>query len=275
MDWNNKIFNIFGLSNKEIAVLSSLVTYKNVQDLSKDSNISRTGVNHILNNLKEKGLINQKSSGKRCKYIAINEDELRDKISKITSMIELQNVNKKGVRVRISKKDEFVVHVGCEEIIPAYKRIAFENKNERICAIQHHRSWNELIEKISPEQLIDFNEAIKKNNLILDGMLNKSAYQSYKNEIKSDPKKNEEVVKSLEGRMADYTVFDDNFFNYNAEIWIFKTTTLIINWYDEVAIEITNSDMTSFIKDMFNFVKESGVKFDHNQAIKKVLNSNQ
>jgi hypothetical protein len=161
--------------------------------------------------------------------------------------------------------------VGAKEIIPAYKRIASANRNERVRAIQHHRSWNELIKKISPAQLVEFNEQIKKNHLIIDGMLNKSAYKAYREEIKNAPDKNESAIKSLEGRMADYTVFGDEFFNHDAEIWIFKTTTLIINWHEEVAIEIINANMTWFLKDMFEFVKASGDKLDHNQALKEVL----
>jgi hypothetical protein len=118
---------------------------------------------------------------------------------------------------------------------------------------------------------VEFNEAIKKNNIILDGMLNKSAYNAYREEIKSNPKKHADAVKSLEGRMADYTVFPDEFFNYDSEIWIFKTTTLIINWHEEVAIEITNANMTGFLKDMFEFVKAGGSKLDHNKAIRELL----
>jgi len=128
-----------------------------------------------------------------------------------------------------------------------------------------------LAEKISPEQLIEFNETIKKNHIIFDGMLNRSAYKAYSEEIRKDPEKHTDMIKSLEGRMADYTVFSDEFFNYDSEIWIFKTTTLIINWKKEVAIEITNADMTGFLKDMFEFVKAGGIKHDHNKAIKDLL----
>jgi len=119
---------------------------------------------------------------------------------------------------------------------------------------------------------IEFNEAIKKNHIILDGMLNRGAYNAYKEEIKKDPEKHADMIESLEGRMADYTVFSDEFFNYDSEIWIFKTTTLIINWNEEVAIEITNANMTGFLKDMFEFVKEGGSKLDHNKTMRELLN---
>jgi hypothetical protein len=101
-------------------------------------------------------------------------------------------------------------------------------------------------------------------------MLNESAYQAYKEEVLNNPRKYKDSVKSLEGRMADYTFFADDVFNHNAELWLFKNTSLLINWHEEVAIEITNKSMTSFLKDMFEFVKKGGHKVDHNQAMKNL-----
>ena len=274
MNWTDKSFKILSLTDTEVAVLNSLPTPKNVQKITEDSNVSRTGINHVLKKLTSKGLVKCESVGKRKMYASVTLQELSKKFQQTLDEIEIANTDKKGAKIKISKEDEFIIHIGTREIIPAYRRIAAENKNERIRAIQHHRSWNELIEKISPEQLVEFNEAIKKNHIILDGMLKKSAYSAYKQEIKTNPAKHTEAVKSLEGRMADYTVFPDNFFNYDAEIWIFKTTTLIINWHEEVAIEITNANMTGFLKDMFEFVKAGGNKLDHNKEIRELLKEN-
>jgi hypothetical protein len=52
---------------------------------------------------------------------------------------------------------------------------------------------------------------------------------------------------------------------------MFKDTTLIVNWSDEVAIEITNTNMTKFLSDMFEFVKMGGNKVDHNRAMRELL----
>lgn len=271
MDWADKSFKILSLTPTETAILNVLGKAKSVQNIAKDTSLSRTGINHALKGLISKGLVKSGIVGKRKFYSSLTLNELSERFKKTLDEIEIANQDKRGAKIKISKEDEFVIHVGAKEIIPAYKRIAAENKNERIRAIQHHRSWKELIEKISPEQLIEFNESIKKNHIILDGMLNRSAYEAYRKEINEDPKKHAEAVKSLEGRMADYTIFSDEFFNYDAEIWIFKTTTLIINWKEEVAIEITNANMTGFLRDMFEFVKEGGSKLDHNKAIRDLL----
>ena len=271
MNWRRKSLRILGLTDSEIVVLESLTLAKSMQDIKRLSGLSRTGIKYVLEKLMEKEMVERVKVGKRFIYIAISKKELSQKFKEIFDEVNIEAGNLHGARIKTSKENEFIIHVGAKEIVPAYQRIASMNKNERIKAIQHHKSWNELLDKVSKDQLIDFNRSIVKNHLILDGMLNESAYDSYLKEIKTDPSKNRDAIESLSGRMADYTVFPNNFFNYHCEIWLFKTTTLLINWHEEVAIEITNENMTLFLRDMFEFVKIGGKKIDHNRVIREVL----
>ena len=71
--------------------------------------------------------------------------------------------------------------------------------------------------------------------------------------------------------MADYTLVPSEFFNVYSEIWIFSTTVIIINWHDEVAMEITNNQMMSFLRDMFEFVKIGGKKINHEEKLREML----
>ena len=271
MNWHGKTLKILGLTDTEVEVLKSLELAKSTQDIRRLTGLSRTGIKYVLEKLAEKGLVEKFKTGKRFVYMAITQKELSSKLKETIDQIDISSGDLKGARIKTSKENEFIIHVGAKEIVPAYQRIASINKGERIKAIQHHKSWLELLEKVSKEQLIDFNRSIVRNHLILDGMLNESAYNSYLKEIQKDPEKNKEVAESLSGRMADYTVFPDNMFNYNCEIWLFKGTTLLINWNEEVAIEITNQSMTPFLRDMFESVKAYGRTIDHNKAIKGVL----
>jgi DNA-binding GntR family transcriptional regulator len=270
MNWQHESLKVFGFSDMERAILASLDQPKSLQQIAKDSSLSRTGIKYAMQRLVADGFVTSSAKGKRLVYAAIEPEDLSDKVRKALLEIEQNMSEKRGVQVK-TRKDAFSIHIGAKEIIPAYKRIAFENKNERIRAIQHHRSWLELIEKISPKQLVSFNEAIKKNHIILDGMLNESAYKAYQEEMKADAEKHAEAVKSLEGRMADYTVFPDEFFNYDAEIWIFRNTTLLINWREGFAIEITNDNMTGLMRDMYEFVKAGNKKLDHAKALRESL----
>ncbi len=271
MNTRRRIYEALGLSTNEKKILEALSGVKNINNLVLEAGISRTGIIYRLNILEKRGLVRVVREGKRKSYIALTENELIDHLQLILNEARTSSTNQKGARIKTTKEDEFIIHVGTKEIIPAYARIASENKNERIKGIQHHRSYNELLEKITPAQLVAFNKAIIKNHLIIEGMLNASAYKAYRQEISANPKKYQDSVQSLEGRMADYTCFADNHFNHDAELWLFKNTSLLINWREEVAIEITNHSMTAFLKDMFEFVKKGGQKIDHNRALRSAL----
>lgn len=271
MKIQEKAAHLLDLTTLECSILEYLSEAMSIQQISSGIGFSRTGIKYALSSLKEKGFVQKIKYGKRYLYISITKDDLSRKIQEIADELLLSGKALKGVRVKTSKRDEFIIHIGTEEILPAYKRIASMNKNERIKAIQHHRSWLELTNRITPQQLIDFNNNIIKNKIILDGMLNESAYVSYKKEIEKNPEKHKGNVESLKGRMADYTVFPDHCFNFDVEIWMFKNTTLIINWKEEIAIEIINDSITFFLKDMFDFVKMGGKKIDHNKIVEGLL----
>jgi predicted transcriptional regulator len=272
MEINPKIAKILDLSKLEHRVLEYLFEARSIQQIASGTGFSRTGIKYALKSMIDKGFVQKIKYGKRSLYVSVTKEELSRKIQDIADELVFSGRGLKGVKLRTSKRDEFIIHVGTEEILPAYSRISSMNKNERIKAIQHHRSWVQLTDKITQEQLEEFNNNIIKNKIILDGMLNESAYKSYAKEIVANPKKHKKGVKSLKGRMADYTVFPDKYFDYDAELWMFKNTALVISWKEEIAIEITNKNITSFLKDMFEFVKMQGRKIDHNKMIEEIIN---
>lgn len=271
MKLNEELIKILGIRKTQNKILTALFEAKTIPEIVGMTGISRTGVVYELKNLQHKEFVKRIKYGKRYVYIAVSDDEFYGLMQHAIDEFKLKDNHIKGARVKTSHENEFIIHVGLKEILPAYQRIASKNRNTRIRAIQHNRSWSELNKKITPEQLIDFNHAIIKNKIILDGMLNEGSYDSYKKEIIQNPQKHKAIVESLGGRMADYTIFQDTFFNCDSEIWIFKNTALIINWKEEIAVEITNQNITKFLTDMFEFVKMGGKKIDHNKMVERIL----
>lgn len=146
------------------------------------------------------------------------------------------------------------------------------NKDTRIKAIQGYKSWITIVEKLTSKELTKFNQLIIDNNLIIEGILQENQYILYANYLKENPQpENASTAKSLTGRMADYTAVPSDFFNEYSEIWIFRTTVIIINWNEEIAIEITNEQIMGFLSDMFEFVKMGGKKVNHEEEMRKVM----
>ena len=260
-----------GLSHIQKIILSTLESPKSLKNIAADSGILRTSISYNLKILLNRGFVYKDRVGKRFVYKAISRGEFSKRLQTIIDCFQNENAERKGVRVKTSREDEFIIHVGPKEIVPAFSRIAIEVKGDRVKAIQHHKSFNELLRVATKKQLIEFNEAVIKNKIIIDGILNEGAYDSYFREMLTDPKNHLEQIKSLEGRMSDYSVFPNDRFDMSAEIWIFKKTSMIINWYEKIAIEITNGRTTSLLREMFEYVKLGSKKIDHNLLMRNLI----
>jgi DNA-binding MarR family transcriptional regulator len=274
MNWSNKSLSFLDLSTTEVKILNALHVAKSHQEVAKDIGIPRTTVAFITKNLIEKGLVLSVRNGKRFRYVSLTEEQLTVKIEQMLSAMKLTASERKGAQIRLSKESQFTIHVGLSEVITAYSRIASANKSTRIKAIQSNKSWNTIVAKLAPEQLIQFNKSVIDNDLIIDGILQDNYYDQYAEYLRKHPQEiSTDTAKSLTGRMADYTLVPKQYFDVYSEIWIFNTTVIIINWHEEVAIEIINPEMMSFLRDMFEFVKLGGKKVNHEEAMRKVLES--
>jgi len=271
MNWRANTLDILGLSETEMKILEVLSTARGVQEIANLTEISRTGVNYCLKILRGKNLVFVVKQGKRRLYVGAVPSQVSSKLQSAIDELTLASGDKKGARVKASKTSEFIIYSGIREIIPAHERIASMNKDERIRAIQPNKSWMNVHKKLGPRQLTRFNNAIKENGIIIDGILQADAYRKYGEFFRHDQESLDEVARSFSDRMADYTTVSEKFFNYNAEIWIYTDTVFIINWQEEVAIEIRNPDIMNFFRDMYEIVKESGQKIDHNQMMREIV----
>src|SRR3989344_87981 len=272
MNWLNKSLSFLGLNNKEVRVLNSLQSVKSHKTVAEEIGFPRTTVAFIVKNLIKKGLVLPIRHGKRFLYVSLNEEQLLGRLKQMMGEMNATANERKGAQIRISKESQFTIHVGLKEVIEAYSRIATMNKDTRIKAIQSYKSWITIVEKLGAEGLIKFNQLVRDNNLIIDGILQDKYYEWYGEYLKEHPERvSIDTAESLGKRMADYTLVPSEFFNVYSEIWIFSTTVIIINWHDEVAMEITNNQMMSFLRDMFEFVKIGGKKINHEEKLREML----
>jgi len=274
MKWTQKTLEIFGLTATQAKILGGLDIERTLSEIVRESHISRTGANYCLMQLIERGLVYRKKQSKKHYYKALSPQELSEKLETIILQLQVASGVSKSVKVRTSKESEFIIFRGIKEIIPAYERITSLNKNERLRVIQPNKSWMNLHKKLSSSQLIRVNDTLRDNKIILEAILQKNAYMLYEKFFQNDPEKIADIAKSFTGRMADYTLVSQTIFDYHAELWIFKHTGLMINWEEEVALEITNENLVGFLRDLFEIAKASGIKVDHNGMMREMIKKN-
>jgi predicted transcriptional regulator len=271
MNWTNNALTFLGLSPLEMDVLDCLDIAKKHQGVATELEVPRTTIDFTVKRLVEKGLVIPIAYGRRFRYLALTEAELIHKLEHTVSVVRQTIKERKGAQVKISKASQFTIYVGLNEILPAHARIVSMNPKERVFAIQPNKSWMNLHKKLSPTQLISFNNTIRENKIIIEAIIQENAYKLYKIFFKKDPDMLKGIAESFTGRMADYTLIPEQFLDHHAELWLFKTTVLFINWEEEVAIEIQNPDIMHFVKDMFEIIKGVGSKVDHNRVMRELL----
>jgi predicted transcriptional regulator len=271
MNWTNNALTFLGLSPLEMDVLDCLDIAKKHQDVAIELEVPRTTVAFTVKKLTQKGLVLPLRQGKRFRYLSLTEGELIHKLEHTVTEVRQTIKERKGAQVKVSKASQFTIYVGLDEILPAHARIVSMNPNERVLGIQPNKSWMNLHKKLSPTQLISFNNAIRKNKIITEAILQENVYKLYGAFFKKDPDMLRGIAESFTGRMADYTLIPEKFLDHHAELWLFKTTVLFINWEEEVAIEIQNPDIMHFVKDMFEIIKGVGTKVDHNRVMRELL----
>lgn len=271
MNWTNNALAFLGLSPLEMDMLDCLDLAKKHQDVAVELEVPRTTVAFTIRRLIQKGLVLPVPHGRRFRYIALTESELIHKLEHTVSEVRQTIKERKGAQVKISRASQFTIYVGLNEILPAHARIVSMNPKERVFAIQPNKSWMNLHKKLSPTQLISFNNAIRENKIILEAIIQENAYKLYKVFFKKDPAMLKGIAESFTDRMADYTLVSEKLLDYHTELWLFNTTVLFINWEEEVAIEIQNPDIMYFVKDMFEIIKGVGVKIDHNKVMRELL----
>jgi DNA-binding MarR family transcriptional regulator len=78
--WSNKSLAFLGLDETEVKILNALHMGKSPSELAKDTKTPRTTCAFLINKLIKKGLVLPVRYGKRSKYVALTEEQLKSKI---------------------------------------------------------------------------------------------------------------------------------------------------------------------------------------------------
>src|SRR3989344_5875313 len=123
MNWTNKSLSFLDLDSEEAKILESLAQAKTPSEAAAEVKIPGTTIAFKVKHLLKKGLVLPIKNGKRFRYISLTESQLKDRLQNIIGEMETTVGERKGSQVRLSGENEFIIHVGTKEIIPAYERI--------------------------------------------------------------------------------------------------------------------------------------------------------
>ena len=266
---DTQLKKLLGFSQHEAKIWKSLETDSyNISELATLTKFPRTTLYTALASLKKRGFITTHAKGRSVIVSPLPERDM--------SLLLTQGALSftKGGNMRIAHKEKnnsgFTVIYGKNAMLKVWESLA-ERKTKRVYAIQPSRSLLNTIKLFKPGEFIPLNTAIKKNKVIVDAIMREDGLPTYLNFHKDNPKIQKEILESFAGRMADTTLVKNSYLNNNAELLVTPRSAFLMNWENQVGIEIENKDMIELLKELFELAKGYGKKIDFNEYIKNYL----
>ncbi len=266
--FGKKFSRIVNLNNYEEKLLEILQSgEKTVSEVSRISKIPRTSLYTTIDSLLKRNLILKKKDKNKTILSTVDKKYI-DSILFTESTISKNQLDKEFLRIPDSK-----ISYGISSLIKTYEKIT-NLKNQRVHVIQPTSSMLSSISKITPDKLVELNERVKKNHIIFDVIINKNYMNKYMDKYINENNfqmTQEKLLKSLEKRMADMSIIDNTYFNVSSEIYFTDQELYILNWEDEIALEIHNQEIILLIKELFMFTKSLSLKINYHELIEKHL----
>jgi sugar-specific transcriptional regulator TrmB len=267
MEWSKEMILLLGLKAKEVAILRALTGHElSIAELSEHSKIARMTLYPLLTRLRARGFIDYRRSGKRRLWGLVPNAQLRARFESAQSELA-PHTERQGHTVRLSSEygSELVFHRGVRRILDVVAELIRQEPNGVLKGIQSTSSGYRGLEKSGDAAASKINALIKKHKIIVEAVLDESFLHAAQKRTSSRWKK------SYIGRMANTSIVPDEYLNFNADLFLFSKRALLINWHDEVAIDITNTEILKMLERLFDFMHASGEKVDTNALVREAL----
>jgi len=255
---------LLGLSKKEQKVLIALQEGATTPvKLSKATDVSRTAIYAILQNLKKRGIVT--SNVKNGKRFWVLEDGRE--IEKILYSVKrtLLQIPEGREEVHGLSDSSVIVHRGKEAVRKLMNALLSDHQNERFYGFQGDVAainWNDAF---TVEETNRFNRNIKKNGIIVEAILPDGWFERQTREL------GVEWAKDFEGRATRVNVIDAEYFAHGGQVFIFKQSIYLMALGEELVIEIRNSEIQKMLLTLIKFIQDNSHIIDANALLREIV----
>jgi DNA-binding transcriptional ArsR family regulator len=239
----------------------------NISTIARHSHIPRMSVYLALDSLKQRGLIDYIRKGKRRFWKKLSPQEFSTVMAEAAQAI---HHHKERVEIKHSDTSGFTVLKGLPQLFTIFEKIALGHKGERLLGIQPTSSMKHVVTKLSWNTLKPIQDAIRKNKIIVQGLVREDYYPTLISLLKTSQQK-KQALESFSGRLTDMVFVSNEYLHSETELMMFRDVAFLVNWKDEVALEIKNKEMLSFMKECFDLARGYGKKIDQNEYLRGLV----
>ncbi|MEK7530548.1 MAG: helix-turn-helix domain-containing protein [Patescibacteria group bacterium] len=252
-----------GFTNLESLLYDALTSDpQGVVGLANSVDRPHTSLYRPLAALKNRGLVEEVRHGSRSRWRKVAQESL------ISSLGSVLFTGLTATNTGQPLHPEFFLHTGRDALVQIYFSIS-EQKKIRFSGIQPNKSIAATLDVLTTEELIRINSNIKKNEIIVEALLQEDVVSFYAAELKKRGMPEKKIFESFGGRAADTTYVPKEYINFNSEIIFLPKVAYIIDWASLTAVEVRNRETVGLIRDLFALAKSFGTKTDQNKLLRE------
>ena len=259
---------LLGLSKKEQKVLIALQNGSDTPvKLTKTTDVSRTAIYAILQNLKKRGIAASHIQNGKKHWTLADEREIEETL--YAAKRSLLKIPEGREEVKGMSDSIVIVHRGKEAVLKLIISLAKDHKNERLYTMQGNSvqpGWDEVV---GAQKINEFNNNIKKNAIITETIL---PYDWFEDHIRDLG--NKEGVTWAKGfterAFAAYEI-DKSYFNHAGQIFMFKDSLYLMAMNEAIVVEIRHSELQKMIKQMFSYIEEHADRLNVSEKLEPII----
>lgn len=263
MNMTKDMAKLLGLSIADTKIINNLNEGMTVSEIASAAKIPRTSLYYTLRKLTERGFVYSRMVRKKEMWFKSSHEDFSKKyIDAIQSM--------GSPTPSLNSISQAHIYTGSSNLMNVFWDITNLAPGSRFYCIQPRRSLVNVLKKTDLEDVIIFNNSVKRKNLIIEGIIHETGTVDMVKVI--DQKNQKAFLESFFGRAADTVKMPENFLSTTeAEFYIYKNKLAIVNWKKEYAVIIDDKDVFELILEMFKSTKYMLEKYDQNEKIAKLL----
>ena len=256
--------NTIGCTPREERVLHALGTDRlTLTALARETGIPRQTIHDILARLKARGWVSSCNVGNQKRWMKVAPEIHMEQLQHTLGSL-FSNQSFTDLRHRDTTEVHFVEG---KDMSTHYVELFTKHLplKKRIQAVQPTKSAHQQTKALNLSQTIVLNETIKKNKLVMEGILAQNYYTESTQQYGLD------WLKSFDGRAASTVTLPDDFLGLNVEVYYFDQKVLICNWFDQTGLSIQNPALVQVFKHYLDLLSHSGRKLDQQEHITSLI----
>ncbi len=258
----------YGFSPKESKIYIGLLKLGKVRvsELAREIKLPRTSLYLPLEELEKHGFINKIRIGNRSFWEANSPKSILRHMKENTSGLQMLLPNLENLAFSNKKTDgsELLFYKSKKGLELANSMIFKLKSNERVYSIQGSRTVEFQKQKFSTNEIIEWQTALKKSNVIGEAIVGEDVLDSIKGlDINA-------LNAHLDRKMIAY-LLPKQMMDFDAQIMVFRSTVIIMVFEKDLAIVINNKDITQVFINLIKIAESFGRKVDLNAEIGKII----